>query len=59
MRAERLPSDERHVLHEHYYRLLISQIKEDGIVTEQEHRLASEVGDALDIPVNLRVTSQP
>ena len=54
----RISVDERHVLHEHYYKLLIDQIKEDGIVTEQEVRLATEVGDALDIPVNLRVTSQ-
>lgn len=53
----RISADERQVLHEHYYRLLIDQINADGIVTEQEHRLATAVGNALDIPVNLRVTS--
>lgn len=54
----RISPDERQVLQEHYYKLLIDQIHADGKVTEQEHRLASAVGDALDIPVNLRVTSQ-
>lgn len=54
----RIAADERQVLHEHYYKLLIDQIKEDGIVTEQEVHLASKIGDALDIPVNLRVTSE-
>lgn len=53
----RISVDERQILNEHYYRLLIGQINADGIVTEQEHRLATAVGDALDIPVNLRVTS--